>query len=97
MSAVHAMQSGYTRAWLVLLVLCVALELVALARGGPGDTLSEHVWKLLHTWAGAPIFAVLAWTLLWHFPFGAGKRLGWPDALATAAGIALWLLSRPGR
>jgi hypothetical protein len=88
------MHSGYTWLWLAVLLQGVAIEVVAWRRRGPGDTLSEHVWKLMVGPAGLAIYALLAWVFLWHFPWGKGKPLGWQDGLAVAVGVALWLVVR---
>lgn len=91
MSGLHR---SYSVWWAALLTIGGVLEAVAIYRRGPGDTLSEHVWAVMLGWPGAPIYAVLAWVLLWHFPWGARRPLSWPDALAVLAGLALWLIAR---
>ena len=82
---------SYTRWWFVALMLAAVLELTAIIRPGPGDTLSAHVWRLEQRggWEGAAILAVWGW-LGWHFTRGAGRKLGWPDLLAALMGLALW-------
>jgi hypothetical protein len=84
------MHSGYTWLWLAVLVQAVLIEVVAWRRRGPGDTLSEHVWKLMASPAGLAIYALLGWLFLWHFPWGKGKAFGWQDLLAVVVGILLW-------
>lgn len=85
----------FTSVWLWLFLLVIVWELVAVFRKKKGDTLSEHVWKLIRSpWTGLPIFALLGWVTFWHFPFGIGVPLGWQDGLAVLAGCLLWYASR---
>ena len=88
------MHSGYTWIWLAIMLQALIVELVAWRRRGPGDTLSEHVWKIMLGPAGIAIYAVMAWLFLWHFPWGKGKPFGWQDVLAIFVGGALWLVVR---
>lgn len=86
------MHTGYTALWLVLVVGLAVLELIALARPGYGDTLSEHVWKLRpRPWLRFILYPLLYW-LAWHWPFG-GARLDWRDALAAGVGLLVACLT----
>ena len=61
-------------AWLLWVLYFVVLEVWALIRKAPGDTLSEQVWALRSTgsWLFSLILFVLAWSA-WHFLFE-GRR-----------------------
>jgi hypothetical protein len=84
---------SYSIAWALIVLQIVAVEAVALTRRRPGDTLSEHVWSLLLTPAGAFVIALLVWCL-YHFAFGHRREMGWPDAVAVLAGLGLWLVAK---
>lgn len=45
---------GWGLFWIGVFAVGIVGEVVALASGGPGDTLSEHVWLLLDTLRGLP-------------------------------------------
>ena len=88
------MNRGATIIWFTLLLGAVTTELAAIFQRRPGDTLSEHVWKLMTAAPGAVIFALGYWCFVWHFPFGHGRRLGWQDVCAVALGLLMWLIAR---
>lgn len=90
----HALHRSYSRWWGWLTTTLLVVELVAIQRRAPGDTLSEHVWRVVHGWAGVPILALLTWLSLWHLPWGAGRRLSWADLAAASVGALVWLAAR---
>jgi hypothetical protein len=85
---------SYTGWWLLLGAAAVALELVAIGRRAPGDTLSEHVWRWLWSWPGALVYVLAGWAFLYHFPRGFGRRLDHWDALAACVGLIYWAAAR---
>lgn len=87
------MHRSYTLWWLFILVQVVAVETIAIMRRGPGDSLSEHVWKLLPGYPGALIFACIFWLIV-HFAFGRGKPLDLADIAFALAGVVFWLVVR---
>jgi hypothetical protein len=69
----------FTAIWVILALVGGATELVALANKKPGDTLSEHVWKIAKVGDPRPtplvwtIRALIALVMLWlagHFSLG---------------------------
>lgn len=69
----------FTVSWAVLALFGVSLEIAALRRKRPEDTLSEHVWRVFRvredkqtplTYVGRFILAVFMVWLTGHFVFG---------------------------
>ena len=87
------LHTGYRALWLLWIAGGIGLEVIALRRAGRGDTLSEGVWAVLHLWPGALTFAFLGW-LMYHWPWGRAKPLGWWDVFACLVGIGYWLMVR---
>jgi len=76
------------------LVLLGVVELLGIHRHGPGDTISEFYRSVMHTAWGAVASALMAWALLYHFPWGKGRPLGWLDVATLAIGVAVWYAGR---
>lgn len=71
--------SNYTIAWVLWILSFGVIEYLAIRRGGSGDTLSEHVWRLLRTGvqdrrpqviACRVLFIVLSGWVFPHFLWG---------------------------
>lgn len=69
----------FTWIWVALGTAALVTELVALFNKENGDTLSEHVWKVLKVgdprptsavWVGRGVLAVFLLWLLFHFELG---------------------------
>lgn len=63
--------SVWSWAWLVWILVGVAIEIAALLRPAPGDTLSEHAWAVfanptIGKFAAWMVFAFLIWLAV-HF------------------------------
>lgn len=69
----------FTSIWILIFVIGGATEVVALLNKRPGDTLSEHVWRIVRV--GDPRPSLIVWltrglvalTMLWlagHFSMG---------------------------
>lgn len=80
--------------WPIVIVLTVAVELWAVSRHGPDDTMSEWVWSKIHS---APVRILLGAFLVWliyHFLWSGPKRgLGWHDVAFLIVGAAMGFAS----
>ncbi len=67
----------FTVLWGLIFGAGLIVEIIAIRRKGKGDTLSEHVWKLLRT--NVVVYFVVLGFFIWlviHF-FGFGLVDGW--------------------
>lgn len=57
----------FTTLWIALLIGVLVVEFAAIVNKDYGDTLSEHVWRLMTTIAGSFVLISLWFWLTWHF------------------------------
>lgn len=61
------MSKSYGLVWLIWILMFLVVEILAVIDTGPGDTLSEWVWKIIsHPAVYFPFAGFMIWLLL-HF------------------------------
>jgi hypothetical protein len=77
-------------AWATLFVLILGLELLAVVRNGPGDTLSEQLWAFETGWSRDLLVGAIAiWIAVRFYQLGPGADVA---RAALSLGLGLWLV-----